>query len=146
MSYTYLSQNIRHLRKIYRISQLVLSVSIEVKKQDVGKWERRIKEPTISDLIQVALYFGVTIDDLCAFDFKQKKTKIVSFSNNNNEWFIGPIMGRQILKAQEKTIKKLAAQLQKQSKRIDDLELEHKHIMQTKFKILRVEGNRKYIL
>ncbi len=146
MTHTYLSQNIRHLRRIYRISQLVLSDSIEAKKQDVGKWERGIKEPNLSELIQIALYFGITIDDLCSIDFKQKKMKNVSFLNNSSEWYIGPIMGRQILKAQEKIIKKLTTQIQKQLKRIDDLELEHKHIMHTKFKILRVEENKKYIL
>lgn len=70
---TYFSQNIRYLRKMLanKVSQEKLAEEIDIKKPTLGSYENGRTEPKYSDLIKLANYFEVTIDDLLTKDLSK---------------------------------------------------------------------------
>lgn len=70
---TYFSQNIRYLRKmlVNKVSQETLAEEIDIKKPTLGSYENGRTEPKYSDLIKLANYFEVTIDDLLTKDLSK---------------------------------------------------------------------------
>lgn len=59
-----LSDKIRELRKQSKISQEKLAEQIGVSRQAVTKWETSRGEPGVDSLIQLATYFGISVDEL----------------------------------------------------------------------------------
>ena len=55
---------IKELREDKKISQTTLAVSVGTSQRNIGRWENGENEPTYSQLVKIADYFGVTIDYL----------------------------------------------------------------------------------
>ena len=59
-----MGKEIRHLREARGITQDALAEVLNVTAQSVSKWERGASMPDIQMLPQIAVYFGITIDQL----------------------------------------------------------------------------------
>lgn len=68
-----LSDKIRELRKRSKISQEKLAEQIGVSRQAVTKWETSRGEPGVDSLIQLANYFGITVDELLDYRANPEK-------------------------------------------------------------------------
>lgn len=69
-----LSNKIRELRKQSKISQEKLAEQIGVSRQAVTKWETNRGEPGVDNLIQLATYFGISVDEL--LDYRNGRSSI----------------------------------------------------------------------
>lgn len=58
------AQNLKILRKERNIGQVELAKSLKISKGIVSFWENEQREPTLSNLILLANFFGVTLDEL----------------------------------------------------------------------------------
>ncbi|MBQ3571602.1 MAG: helix-turn-helix transcriptional regulator [Clostridia bacterium] len=85
MDITYLGDNISDLRKSAGISQEEFADRLKVSRQAVSKWERNEAYPDTENLIAIAKFFNVSIDDLINKDltsaYIEKKTKMSSRLN-----------------------------------------------------------------
>ncbi len=61
-------ERLKELRQERRIGQIRLAKELEVGKSIVSLWERGECEPTLSKLIAIANYFGVSIDYLAGLE------------------------------------------------------------------------------
>lgn len=59
-----LGENIKRLRKQHHINQAVLASELNIGRQTISAYECGITLPDIFALIQIADYFGVTLDEL----------------------------------------------------------------------------------
>ena len=59
-----LSENLKALRKAKEIGQAELAKELNVSLKTVSHWETGYTEPSITQLIQLANYFDITIDEL----------------------------------------------------------------------------------
>ncbi len=55
---------IKELRKARKISQLKMALDLNTNQNTISRYETGEREPSISDLIKIADYFGVSIDYL----------------------------------------------------------------------------------
>lgn len=55
---------IKELRKSKNISQIKLGMDLNMSQNTISRYETGEREPSISDLIRIADYFGVSIDYL----------------------------------------------------------------------------------
>lgn len=62
-------ERLRELRKEKNIGQVELAKEIGVGKSIISLWETNQCEPTLSKLITLAKFFGVTIDYLAGLEF-----------------------------------------------------------------------------
>ncbi len=60
----YFSKNLKTLRTENNLSQPELAKRLNVSKAMISFWENAKYEPTASNIIAVAKFFGITIDDL----------------------------------------------------------------------------------
>ena len=60
----YFAYNLKILRKENGLSQPQLAKELKVSKGMISFWENEICEPTISNVIVVAQFFNVSIDEL----------------------------------------------------------------------------------
>lgn len=58
------SENLKYLRKTAGIDQGVLAQALNVSTKTISHWETNYTEPSISQLIMIADFFQVSIDDL----------------------------------------------------------------------------------
>lgn len=58
------AQNLRYLRKERKLGQVELARSINASKGIISLWENGQREPTLSYLIALANFFGITLDEL----------------------------------------------------------------------------------
>lgn len=58
------SENLKMLRKEQKIGQQELAEKINVSAKTVSHWETGYTEPSINQLILIANFFDVTIDEL----------------------------------------------------------------------------------
>ena len=58
------SENLKNLRNLHKIDQGKLSKELNVSSKTISHWETGYTEPSISQLILLANYFDVTIDEL----------------------------------------------------------------------------------
>lgn len=68
MPATNLSKNIKFLRKEKKETQAGLAFKLNKKHTSIGNWETGFNEPSISDLMEIAAIFGVSVDDLLNID------------------------------------------------------------------------------
>lgn len=61
---SYLSANIRHLRRLKGISQAELAKNFGKKQNTIGNWENGISEPSIKELVTLSQIFMVDIPTL----------------------------------------------------------------------------------
>ena len=59
-----IGNNIKKLRKENEVKQAVLAYSLNLSRQTLSSYERGITLPNIFILIQIADYFGITLDEL----------------------------------------------------------------------------------
>lgn len=60
----YFAKNLKILRKEKGLSQPELAKELNVSKGMISFWENGIYEPTASNIISIAKFFDITIDDL----------------------------------------------------------------------------------
>lgn len=60
----YFASNLKILRKERNLSQPELAKELKVSKGMISFWENGIYEPTASNIIAVAKFFDISIDDL----------------------------------------------------------------------------------
>ena len=61
-------ENLKYLRTEKKIGQIELAHEIGVSKGIISMWENGLREPTMSSLIALAKFFGVTIDYLVGLE------------------------------------------------------------------------------
>ena len=66
----YFASNLKHLRAIYEVSQAELAKTIGVDQTSVSKWEKGLREPTISAVLAVSQFFHINIDSLVSKDLR----------------------------------------------------------------------------
>ncbi len=71
-----MGKEIRRLREDRGITQEALAEALNVTAQSVSKWERGTSMPDVQMLPQIAIYFGVTIDQLFAMAPEQQMERI----------------------------------------------------------------------
>ncbi len=71
-----MGKEIRRLRDDRGITQEALAAALDVTPQTVSKWERGASMPDIGMLPKIAIYFGVTIDQLFAMAPEQQLERI----------------------------------------------------------------------
>ena len=59
-----IGENIRTLRKQQEIKQTTLADELNIRRQSVSAYERRVTLPVIYVLIRIADYFGISLDEL----------------------------------------------------------------------------------
>jgi transcriptional regulator with XRE-family HTH domain len=60
----YFAHNLKLLRKEKGLTQPQLAQHLNISKGMVSFWENEVCEPTISNIIVVAKFFNITIDEL----------------------------------------------------------------------------------
>lgn len=58
------AQNLSYLRKERKLGQVELARNINASKGIISLWENGQREPTLSYLIALANFFGITLDEL----------------------------------------------------------------------------------
>ena len=61
---------LKGLRKAKNISQGVLAEKLNISLKTVSHWETGYTEPSITQLIEIADYFEVSLDELLGREFK----------------------------------------------------------------------------
>lgn len=81
---------IRKLRTVRGITQETLAERLGVMPQTVSKWERREGYPDITQLLPLATFFGVTLDELMGRDRDKEESEIESILNEYDRlWHLG---------------------------------------------------------
>ena len=60
----YISQNIRHLRKLRKLTQEEFSKELNITKSRIGSYEEGRSEPSIETLIELSNFFKLPVDVL----------------------------------------------------------------------------------
>ena len=71
-----MGKEIRRLREDRGITQEALAEALNVTGQSVSKWERGTIMPDVQMLPQIAVFFGITIDQLFAMAPEQQMERI----------------------------------------------------------------------
>lgn len=58
------AENLKYLRKLNKIDQTKLASALNVSAKTISHWETGYTEPSIAQLIILASYFEITIDEL----------------------------------------------------------------------------------
>lgn len=58
------ADNLKYLRKNFNVNQGVLAEALNVSIKTISHWETEYTEPSISQLIAIANFFEISIDDL----------------------------------------------------------------------------------
>ena len=57
-------ETLKDLREARGLGQVVLAKSIGVSKGIISLWENGLREPTMSNLVSLARYFDVSVDEI----------------------------------------------------------------------------------
>ena len=63
-------ENLKELRKINKLDQKGFAKILNISPKTISHWETGYTEPSISQLIAIANYFDVTLDDLVDRKYK----------------------------------------------------------------------------
>lgn len=74
-----IKNTLKKLRHSKEVTQEQLAIHLGVTSQSVGKWERGEGFPDITMLPSIALYFGVTVDELLGIDKLRIAEKIEQY-------------------------------------------------------------------
>lgn len=58
------AENLKYLRKLNKIDQTKLASALNVSAKTISHWETGYTEPSIAQLINLASFFEITIDEL----------------------------------------------------------------------------------
>lgn len=79
----YLGQNIRYLREAKGLTQEEFAASIgDITRKAVCNWEAGRREPELGNLIIIAKFFGITLDDLILREIAPPKPPIALYAAN----------------------------------------------------------------
>lgn len=67
---------LKQQRNATNLSQNKLAKKIGIKQQNISRWEANENTPNIFDLITLADFYGITIDELIGRDFEYHGNKI----------------------------------------------------------------------
>ena len=76
---------IKELREEKKLSQTARAESVGTSQRNIGRWENGENEPTYSQLVKLADYFGVTIDYLVGREDDFGVVKIENLSQISND-------------------------------------------------------------
>ena len=71
-----IGENIKRLRREKKITQEQIADYLSISVASVSKWERNETYPDITNLIPLAHYFNVTLDELLGYDEEKTKMEI----------------------------------------------------------------------
>ena len=74
-----IKDKLRALRQQKNVTQEALAKHLGITPQSVGKWERGEGFPDITLLPNIAIYFGVTVDELLSVDNARIEEKIKAY-------------------------------------------------------------------
>ena len=80
-----LKNKLRAIRKEKNITQEDLANHLSITPQSVGKWERGEGYPDITLLPKIALYFGITVDELLNVDKARIEEKINAYKDESRQ-------------------------------------------------------------
>ncbi|MDE7158391.1 MAG: helix-turn-helix domain-containing protein, partial [Clostridiales bacterium] len=66
-------EELKYHRQKANLSQLDLAKRINTSQQNISRWEKNEVEPSISFCVQLADFYGITIDELIGRDIKNIK-------------------------------------------------------------------------
>jgi transcriptional regulator with XRE-family HTH domain len=82
-----LAENLKHFRKKSGISQEELAEICQVSRQAIAKWENGESVPTLDNLVFLADYYKVSLDELVGRtvhnNYKQIKEYLLKFSSDD---------------------------------------------------------------
>ena len=78
-----MKDTLRRLRQEKNVTQEALATHLGITPQSVGKWERGEGFPDITLLPAIALYFGVTVDELLNVDKARIEEKIAAYKEES---------------------------------------------------------------
>ena len=81
-----LKDKLRTLRRQKNITQEDLANHLDITPQSVGKWERGEGYPDITLLPKIALYFGITVDELLNVDKARIEEKINAYMEESRQY------------------------------------------------------------
>ena len=67
----FFADNLRYLRKKKKLSQKDIAVIVKKTNKTVSAWEKGIREPLVEDVYVLAMFFGVTIENLYFADLRR---------------------------------------------------------------------------
>ncbi|MDD4970697.1 MAG: helix-turn-helix transcriptional regulator [Paludibacter sp.] len=70
MTNTYISNNLKFLRKRKRRTQEDISSAIHIKRTTYSGYENEISTPSLGNLIALSDYYGISIDNLVKVDLR----------------------------------------------------------------------------
>lgn len=65
------NENLKELRVLRGLTQAELGKEVGVSQGAIYFWEKGINEPTAGYLIKLALFFGVSVDELLSFSIEE---------------------------------------------------------------------------
>lgn len=80
-----LKETLRQLRQSKKVTQKQLANHLSIAPQSVGKWERGEGYPDITLLPAIALYFGVTVDELLGVGKERIEDEINRYNKRSTE-------------------------------------------------------------
>lgn len=67
----YFAENLRYLRKSRKLSQNDVAVIVKKTNKTVSAWEKGVREPLVEDVYVLAMFFGVSIENLYFADLRK---------------------------------------------------------------------------
>ena len=77
-----IGENIKRLRREKKVTQEQIADYLSISVASVSKWERNETYPDITNLIPLAHYFNVTLDELLGYDEERTKMEIKDVLDN----------------------------------------------------------------
>lgn len=69
---TFFKDNIKFLRKKYKLSQNDIAKIVNKERSLIGHWENGARSVTLEDIIKLSGYFNITIDQLIGVDLSNE--------------------------------------------------------------------------
>ena len=76
---------LKELRAKFNFTQKELAERLEMSQQAIAKWEKGTAEPTVKNLRELAIIFGISVDDLLGDSKTVKTTHLCSYGPKKNE-------------------------------------------------------------
>lgn len=81
-----LSANLKYLRKKHGKTQDVLSAELRIGRTTLANYESGVSEPSVETLLQIAKYFGITVDELLSENLESSmgKSSLIAKATGKN--------------------------------------------------------------
>jgi len=111
----YFSENIKRLRREHDLTQEAIADFLGISFQAVSKWERGESYPDIEMLPEIAVYFGISVDELLGVNRAQNEQEILSIIEEYDNLTDSEAKHKIIIKAIEKYPNDFRLQLRQMS-------------------------------